>query len=52
MVHELTSRSLEESLHWADVIAIGPGLGLGEWGKMRYARRRIFANRWSGMRMR
>ena len=33
MVHELTSRSLEESLHWADVIAIGPGLGQGEWGK-------------------
>ena len=33
MVHELTSRSLEESLQWADVVAIGPGLGQGEWGK-------------------
>ncbi|QGN36199.1 bifunctional ADP-dependent NAD(P)H-hydrate dehydratase/NAD(P)H-hydrate epimerase [Klebsiella oxytoca] len=33
MVHELTSRSLEESLQWADVVAIGPGLGQSEWGK-------------------
>ncbi|HBU8666260.1 TPA: NAD(P)H-hydrate dehydratase, partial [Klebsiella oxytoca] len=33
MVHELTSRSLEESLQWADVVANGPGLGQGEWGK-------------------
>ncbi|STW80818.1 putative carbohydrate kinase [Klebsiella michiganensis] len=32
MVHELTSRSLEESLHWADVIAIGPGSGAGRVG--------------------
>ncbi|CBG89947.1 bifunctional ADP-dependent NAD(P)H-hydrate dehydratase/NAD(P)H-hydrate epimerase [Citrobacter rodentium] len=33
MVHELTPQSLEESLQWADVVAIGPGLGQAEWGK-------------------
>lgn len=33
MVHELTPQSLEESLVWADVVAIGPGLGQQEWGK-------------------
>lgn len=33
MVHELTAASLEESLEWADVIVIGPGLGQQEWGK-------------------
>ncbi|MRS90443.1 bifunctional ADP-dependent NAD(P)H-hydrate dehydratase/NAD(P)H-hydrate epimerase [Enterobacteriaceae bacterium RIT714] len=33
MVHELTPQSLEESLEWADVVAIGPGLGQKEWGK-------------------
>lgn len=33
MVHELTAQSLEESLQWADVVAIGPGLGQSEWGK-------------------
>ena len=33
MVHELTPPSLEESLEWADVIVIGPGLGQQEWGK-------------------
>lgn len=33
MVHELTIASLEESLEWADVIVIGPGLGQQEWGK-------------------
>ncbi|MDN8601482.1 bifunctional ADP-dependent NAD(P)H-hydrate dehydratase/NAD(P)H-hydrate epimerase [Citrobacter sp. S2-9] len=33
MVHELTSQSLEESLAWADVVVIGPGLGQQEWGK-------------------
>lgn len=33
MVHELTPQGLEESLEWADVIVIGPGLGLREWGK-------------------
>lgn len=33
MVHELSSRALEESLQWADVVAIGPGLGQSEWGK-------------------
>lgn len=33
MVHELTPDSLEESLEWADVIVIGPGLGQQEWGK-------------------
>ncbi|NIY47570.1 bifunctional ADP-dependent NAD(P)H-hydrate dehydratase/NAD(P)H-hydrate epimerase [Cedecea colo] len=33
MVHELTATSLEESLEWADVIVIGPGLGQQEWGK-------------------
>lgn len=33
MVYELTPQSLEESLQWADVVAIGPGLGQAEWGK-------------------
>ncbi|EPQ1144140.1 bifunctional ADP-dependent NAD(P)H-hydrate dehydratase/NAD(P)H-hydrate epimerase [Citrobacter amalonaticus] len=33
MVHELTPQSLDESLAWADVIIIGPGLGQAEWGK-------------------
>ncbi len=33
MVHELTSASLDESLEWADVVVIGPGLGQQEWGK-------------------
>ncbi|MGK7244704.1 bifunctional ADP-dependent NAD(P)H-hydrate dehydratase/NAD(P)H-hydrate epimerase [Buttiauxella agrestis] len=33
MVQELTSQTLDESLEWADVIVIGPGLGQQEWGK-------------------
>lgn len=33
MVHELTPQSLEESLEWADVVVIGPGLGQQAWGK-------------------
>lgn len=33
MVHELTAESLDESLEWADVVVIGPGLGQKEWGK-------------------
>lgn len=33
MVHELTPAALDESLEWADVIVIGPGLGQREWGK-------------------
>lgn len=33
MVHELTPQSLDESLEWADVVAIGPGLGQQSWGK-------------------
>jgi NAD(P)H-hydrate epimerase len=33
MVHELTATSLEESLQWADVVVIGPGLGQSEWGR-------------------
>ena len=33
MVHELTPQSLEESLEWADVVVIGPGLGQQVWGK-------------------
>ncbi|POT57029.1 bifunctional ADP-dependent NAD(P)H-hydrate dehydratase/NAD(P)H-hydrate epimerase [Citrobacter amalonaticus] len=33
MVHELTSQSLDDSLEWADVVVIGPGLGQQEWGK-------------------
>ncbi|MTH47078.1 bifunctional ADP-dependent NAD(P)H-hydrate dehydratase/NAD(P)H-hydrate epimerase [Intestinirhabdus alba] len=33
MVHELTPRTLEESLAWADVVVVGPGLGQQEWGK-------------------
>ncbi|KKY83672.1 carbohydrate kinase [Enterobacter cloacae] len=33
MLHELTAHSLEESLAWADVVVIGPGLGQQAWGK-------------------
>ncbi len=33
MVHELTPQTLEESLEWADVVVIGPGLGQHSWGK-------------------
>ncbi|HDR2834464.1 TPA: bifunctional ADP-dependent NAD(P)H-hydrate dehydratase/NAD(P)H-hydrate epimerase [Enterobacter mori] len=33
MVHELTPQTLEESLEWADVVVIGPGLGQQAWGK-------------------
>lgn len=33
MVDELTDERLTEALEWADVIAIGPGLGQREWGK-------------------
>ncbi|NIF33442.1 bifunctional ADP-dependent NAD(P)H-hydrate dehydratase/NAD(P)H-hydrate epimerase [Enterobacter sp. Cy-643] len=33
MVHELTPQSLDDALEWADVVAIGPGLGQQEWGK-------------------
>ncbi|MBB1199138.1 bifunctional ADP-dependent NAD(P)H-hydrate dehydratase/NAD(P)H-hydrate epimerase [Enterobacteriaceae bacterium 89] len=33
MVHELTAQALDESLGWADVVVIGPGLGQQAWGK-------------------
>ncbi|MGK3144208.1 bifunctional ADP-dependent NAD(P)H-hydrate dehydratase/NAD(P)H-hydrate epimerase [Pantoea sp. C2G6] len=33
MVDELTDERLSEALAWADVIAVGPGLGQREWGK-------------------
>lgn len=33
MVHELTPKSLDDSLQWADVVVIGPGLGQESWGK-------------------
>lgn len=33
MVHELTAQTLEESLEWADVVVVGPGLGQQAWGK-------------------
>jgi NAD(P)H-hydrate epimerase len=33
MVQELTPQALDESLEWADVVVIGPGLGQQEWGK-------------------
>lgn len=33
MVDTLTPQTLEESLTWADVVVIGPGLGQQEWGK-------------------
>ena len=32
MVDELTPQSLDESLEWADVVVIGPGLGQAPWG--------------------
>lgn len=51
MVHELTMDSLTESLKWADVVVIGPGLGQQEWGKKPCKKLRIFANRCCGMPM-
>lgn len=33
MVAELTPQSLHEALDWADVVAIGPGLGQSDWAK-------------------
>ncbi|MET3816491.1 bifunctional ADP-dependent NAD(P)H-hydrate dehydratase/NAD(P)H-hydrate epimerase [Pantoea sp. UYEF8] len=33
MVDELTDEQLSAALEWADVIAIGPGLGQRDWGK-------------------
>ena len=33
MVQALTKQALEDGLAWADVIAIGPGLGQRDWGK-------------------
>lgn len=33
MVDELTPQSLDDSLEWADVVVIGPGLGQAAWGK-------------------
>ncbi|MCU6669319.1 bifunctional ADP-dependent NAD(P)H-hydrate dehydratase/NAD(P)H-hydrate epimerase [Enterobacteriaceae bacterium H4N4] len=33
MVHALTPQALEDSLEWADVVVIGPGLGQSPWGK-------------------
>lgn len=33
MIHELTPESLKDALEWADVIAIGPGLGQQKWGQ-------------------
>lgn len=33
MVQELTEESLDAGIAWADVIAIGPGLGTSEWAK-------------------
>lgn len=33
MVDALTDEALQQALEWADVVAIGPGLGQKEWGK-------------------
>ncbi|WP_413453480.1 bifunctional ADP-dependent NAD(P)H-hydrate dehydratase/NAD(P)H-hydrate epimerase [Erwinia persicina] len=33
MVQEMTDKTLDAGLEWADVIVIGPGLGQGAWGK-------------------
>lgn len=33
MVHALTPQALDDSLQWADVVVIGPGLGQTPWGK-------------------
>lgn len=33
MVAELTSQSLGDALDWADIVAIGPGLGQSDWAK-------------------
>lgn len=49
MVHELTPQSLEESLEWADVVVIGPGLGQQAWGKQALQKVENFVNRCCGM---
>ncbi len=33
MVDELTPQTLKAALEWAEVVAIGPGLGQNEWGR-------------------
>ncbi|MGM3174413.1 bifunctional ADP-dependent NAD(P)H-hydrate dehydratase/NAD(P)H-hydrate epimerase [Dickeya lacustris] len=33
MVQALSAETLHQGLEWADVVVIGPGLGLREWGK-------------------
>jgi NAD(P)H-hydrate epimerase len=52
MVHELTPQTLKAALEWADVVAIGPGLGQREWGRSALRTVEILTNRWSGMPMR
>ncbi|KEA54199.1 carbohydrate kinase [Mangrovibacter sp. MFB070] len=38
MVQALTPESLDESLRWADVVVIGPGLGQQDWGRDAFER--------------
>lgn len=33
MVQRLSDDTLQQALHWADVVVVGPGLGQGEWGR-------------------
>lgn len=33
MVQELTDETLEQSMNWADVLVVGPGLGQSDWGR-------------------
>ncbi|CNH90814.1 putative carbohydrate kinase [Yersinia pekkanenii] len=33
MVQELTDETLEQGIHWADALVVGPGLGQSDWGR-------------------
>ncbi len=48
MVDELTSQTLKAALQWADVVAIGPGLGSANGDAAPCARWKVLTNRWSG----
>ncbi len=48
MVDELTPQTLKAALEWADVVAIGPGLGSANEAQRPCARWKVLTNRWSG----
>ncbi len=53
MVDELTDTRLDDGIAWADVIAIGPGLGQREWGQNALEKvKKALKSRCFGMLMR